>query len=114
MSQPPPDPTETVTRSVARVTSVARSAGTNAAHRVADERAPFRQFHGAGYRAIYDLSDLDRSLYMQGTGQSGNVLSPHYRDFAEAWRDVAYIPMSMDREDVLEGALGTLVLRPRR
>lgn len=85
-----------------------------AAHRVAGERAPFRQFHGAGYRAIYDLSDLDRSLYMQGTGQSGNVLSPHYRDFAEAWRDVAYIPMSMDREDVLEGALGTLVLRPRR
>ena len=85
-----------------------------AAHRIASERAPFRQFHGAGYRAIYDLSDPDRSLYMQSTGQSGNVLSPYYRHFAEDWRDVAYIPMSMDREDVLEGALGTLALRPRR
>ncbi len=85
-----------------------------AAHRIASRRAPFEQFHGASYRAIYDLSDLDRSLYIHGTGQSGNILSPYYDNFAEAWRDVAYVPMSMDRADILEGALGTLVLRPRR
>ena len=85
-----------------------------AAHRIASQRAPFRQYHGASYRAIYDLSDPDRSLFIHTTGQSGNILSPFYGDFAERWRDVAYIPMSMDREDILDGALGTLVLRPIR
>lgn len=85
-----------------------------ATHRIASERTPFKQFHGASFRAIYDLSDPDRSLYMHSTGQSGNVVSPFYRDFAKRWRDVAYIPMSMNREDILRDALGTLVLQPLR
>ena len=83
-----------------------------AAHRIGSQLSPFQQYHGASYRAIYDLSDPDRSLFMHSTGQSGNILSSFYGNFAERWRDVAYIPMSMDREDVLNGALGTLVLNP--
>ena len=85
-----------------------------AAHRIGSRRAPFQQYHGASYRAIYDLSNPDRSLFMHSTGQSGNILSSFYGNFAERWRDVAYIPMSMDRKDILNGALGTLVLRPSR
>ncbi|MBM3570638.1 MAG: penicillin acylase family protein, partial [Alphaproteobacteria bacterium] len=45
-----------------------------------DELEPFVSRHGASYRAIYDLDDLDRSLFIHSTGQSGNPLSPHYRD----------------------------------
>jgi len=40
---------------------------------------------GASMRAIYDFSDLNSSLFMHGPGQSGNVMSPHYRDLAAAW-----------------------------
>ena len=83
-----------------------------ATHRIGSRRTPFQQFHGASYRAIYDLSDPDRSLFMHSTGQSGNILSSFYGNFAERWRDVAYIPMSMDREDILSDALGTLILQP--
>ena len=44
-----------------------------------------RARHGAGFRAAYDLSDLDRSLYIQTTGQSGHPLSPHFDDLAPLW-----------------------------
>ena len=80
---------------------------------VADPERPFAQNHGAGYRAVYDLADPERSVFIQSTGQSGNPLSSHYADYAEAWRDGRYLPMLTDRARIEEDALGTLVLRPR-
>ena len=80
---------------------------------VADAERPFAQNHGAGYRAVYDLGDPARSVFVISTGQSGNPLSSHYEDYAEPWRDGRYLPMLTDRSAVEEDALGTLVLRPR-
>jgi len=80
---------------------------------LANESAPFANRHAASLRAIYDLADLDRSVYIHSTGQSGNLLSPLYRNFAERWARVEYIPMSMKRSDALAGSLGTLKLQPR-
>ena len=77
-----------------------------------DEDVPFVQVHGPTLRAIYDLDDLDRSLFMVSTGQSGNVFSRHYRDLAEPWRDVAYIPMTTNRGAIAAAAVGTLRLVP--
>jgi penicillin amidase len=54
-------------------------------------RNPFAHGHGATLRAIYDFADLDRSLFIQPTGQSGNPLSPHYRDLIQTWRDGGYL-----------------------
>lgn len=47
----------------------------------------FQSVHGAEYRGVYDLADLDRSLFMMAPGQSGNLLSSHARDFLTRWRD---------------------------
>ena len=80
---------------------------------LANESAPFASRHAASLRAIYDLADLDRSVYIHSTGQSGNLLSPLYRNFAERWARVEYIPMSMRRSDALDASLGTLKLQPR-
>jgi penicillin G amidase len=80
---------------------------------LANKTAPFASRHAPSLRAIYDLSDLDKSEYMQSTGQSGNVLSPLYRNFSGPWSRVEYIPMSMKRSDALAGSLGTLRLQPR-
>lgn len=79
---------------------------------VSDPEHPFAQNHGAGYRAVYDLGDPARSVFIQSTGQSGNPFSPHYEDFSEAWRDGRYLPMLTERARIDEGAIGTLVLRP--
>jgi penicillin amidase len=40
---------------------------------------------GPGFRAVYDLADLNRSRFMLAPGQSGHILSPHYRDLAPLW-----------------------------
>jgi penicillin amidase len=82
-------------------------------HDIANEDDPFASDHGPSLRAIYDLADLDRSLFMISTGQSGNVLSPHYDDFADLWRRVDYIAIRASGEDVAAGAKGTLVLERR-
>ena len=47
--------------------------------------------HGASYRGVYDLADLDRSLFVMTPGQSGNPLSRHARDFLTRWRDGAMV-----------------------
>ena len=51
----------------------------------------FENIHGPGYRAVYDLADLDRSRFMIATGQSGNPFSPYYGNLATRWRDGIYL-----------------------
>jgi penicillin amidase len=63
-----------------------------------DEARPFANRHAASLRAIYDLSDLEKSLYIHSGGQSGNLLSEHYKAFSEAWAKNEYIPMRARRE----------------
>ncbi len=43
--------------------------------------------HGPGYRGVYDLADLDRSLFGVAPGQSGNPLSPDAASLMQRWRD---------------------------
>jgi len=47
--------------------------------------------HGASFRGVYDLADLDASLFMVAPGQSGNVFRAHARDMLTRWRDGAMI-----------------------
>ncbi len=77
---------------------------------IRDDERPFANRHAPSMRAIYDLADLDRSLYIHSTGQSGNVLSPWYANFAQRWAKVEYIRIPARRE-AIESA-HTLVLKP--
>ena len=58
-----------------------------------DEDRPFANRHAASLRAIYDLSDPQKSVFIHSGGQSGNVLSPHYSAFTQAWAKGEYVPM---------------------
>ena len=69
----------------------------------------FEHRHGATYRAVYDLADLDRSLYMITGGQSGNPLSPFYWNLAEDWRDGIYLTLDGRESE----AVDRLLLEPR-
>jgi penicillin G amidase len=46
----------------------------------------FTALHGPELRGIYDLSDLDQSLFVIAPGQSGNLLDSHAQDFLLRWR----------------------------
>ena len=67
---------------------------------MSDEAQPFANRHAASLRAIYDLSDLEKSLYIHSGGQSGNVLSDHYEAFSKAWAKNEYIPMRAARKTI--------------
>ncbi|HYD80141.1 MAG TPA: penicillin acylase family protein [Paucimonas sp.] len=77
-----------------------------------DEKEPFANRHAASLRAIYDLSDLENSLFIHSSGQSGNVLSPLYRNFSERWAQAHYLPMKTQRAAVEANRLGKLTLSP--
>ncbi len=57
--------------------------------------APFANRHAASLRAIYDLADMDNSLFIYQTGQSGNVFSSRYRDMSKPWSAVEYRALTM-------------------
>ena len=75
---------------------------------------PYRSTHGAGYKAVYDLADLERSLFVVSTGQSGHLLSPQYRGQVNDWAAGRYLPMVTDPATYRKGALGTWTLTPAR
>jgi penicillin G amidase len=81
-------------------------------HNLRDEKTPYANRHAASLRALYDLSDLENSRFIHSTGQSGNFMSPLYRNYTQRWADVEYLPMQMKREAVEQGSLGTLRLAP--
>jgi penicillin G amidase len=58
--------------------------------------AEFRSVHGASYRGVYDLQDLNRSQFIMAPGQSGNLFSRHAGDILTRWRDGATITIGPD------------------
>lgn len=83
-----------------------------ASPRFGDAKAPFAQRAGPGFRAIYDLANLDRSRFIIATGQSGNPFSPHYDDFVERWRDIRYVKIAGTRAELRRKSSAILLLTP--
>lgn len=73
---------------------------------------PYAHIHGAGYKAVYDLSDLANSRFMLAAGQSGNPFSDHYADLLEPWRDGQYIRIAGSRESLALAGYDRLLLLP--
>lgn len=73
---------------------------------------PFANRHASTFRAIYDFENLDGSLFMQPTGQSGNPFSLYYRTFEKSWAKGSYIEIPTDRELIERDAIGTWRLIP--
>lgn len=65
---------------------------------------PFKDIHGPGFRAVYDLEDLRRSRFVIATGQSGNPVSGNYSDLLTEWRDGRYRRMGHSRAVMRTGA----------
>ena len=73
---------------------------------------PYANVHAAGFRAVYDFSDPDSSVWIVSTGQSGHLLSRFYDDQATLWRRKEYVPMSLDAERARSGAIGVTRIIP--
>jgi len=63
-------------------------------------------------RMIVDLSDLDNSLTVHTTGESGHAFSKHYIDLAPLWAAGKYYPMVWSTQQVQAAAVDRLTLKP--
>ena len=55
------------------------------------------------------VSDLERSLFMHSTGQSGHIASPWYSSFAVRWAGVDYILIPTKPESIARAHILRLV-----
>lgn len=72
----------------------------------------FRITNGASFRMVVDVGAWDRSVFVNVPGQSGNPLSPHYRDLAEVWARLGHAPMPYSPEAVAAATVVTIRLEP--
>jgi penicillin amidase len=63
-------------------------------------------------RMIVDLGNLQDSVTVHTTGESGHTFAPHYIDMANLWRNIQYYPMLWDENDIKAGVEATLKLTP--
>ncbi|MFM2399680.1 MAG: hypothetical protein RL341_1837 [Pseudomonadota bacterium] len=82
------------------------------AHNMKDDPTVFNTRHGAGYRAVYDMASADGGSFIHTSGQSGNVFSGHYKDYAQLWGRGERIPMRLGEQAVAAAAAQTLTLQP--
>jgi len=67
---------------------------------------------GPSMRMVVDLSSLDNSVQNITLGESGQALSPYYRDQFEAWYNGRSFPMLFSDTAVEKGVVHKLVLEP--
>ena len=63
-------------------------------------------------RMILDVGDWDRSLFSLPGGQSGNPLSPHYKDLFPLWLRGGGVPIAWTDAAVKAATVETLLLKP--
>ena len=72
----------------------------------------FEQIAGASVRMVMDVGAWDNSMAINTPGQSGDPLSPHYRDLFPLWAAGSYIPLRFSRDAVERDAELVMTLRP--
>jgi penicillin amidase len=68
---------------------------------------------GPAMRIILDFANVEGSVSVLPTGNSGNRFSKHYADQKELFVEGKYRPQLMNKEEILDDAKGTLKLKPR-
>lgn len=86
--------------------------GASTTPRAASYNSDFEVTSGASFRMVLDVGNWDASRVINAPGQSGDPLSPHYRDLAPLWAAGEYVPLSYSREAVEANASKVLELNP--
>ncbi|WP_046758484.1 penicillin acylase family protein [Kordia jejudonensis] len=68
-------------------------------------------YFGPSTRRIIDFSDVENSMSILPTGQSGNLFSPHYQDQAKMYAEGRFRKMMLNTEEIKQNAKNTLTLK---
>lgn len=64
-------------------------------------------------RMVVDLADLDKSRWIQLTGNSGHAFNAHYVDQTKLWLKGKTLPWAFSTDSVAKGTTDTLILKPQ-
>ena len=67
---------------------------------------------GPSTRRVIDFSDVENSMSILPTGQSGNPFSEHYKDQAEMFVNGEFRKMMMNKDEIRKTAESVLTFRP--
>ena len=76
-----------------------------------DSTGVYKITAGPSTRRVIDFSDIENSISVLPTGQSGRVFSPHYKDQAQKFVDGEFVKMSLNEADIKQSE-NVLVLMP--
>ena len=77
-----------------------------------NEKGIYKVTGGPSTRRIVDFSNVDNSVAIVPTGQSGNVFSKHYNDQAEKFVNNEFVPMLINKEKIQQ-LTNKLVISPK-
>lgn len=77
-----------------------------------DTTGYFPVLAGPALRKVTDFGNIESGETISPSGQSGNVMSPHYKDQAEMFATGKYRKMLMNREEIVAKHKNRLVLKP--
>jgi penicillin amidase len=77
-----------------------------------DSTGIYKVTSGPSTRRIVDFSDVENSLSILPTGQSGNVFSKHYKDQSQSYLDGDFFKMLINTSEI-ETLNNVLVLKPK-
>lgn len=72
----------------------------------------FRTTGGPAVRTVIDLGDIEHGYTILPTGQSGNIMSPHYDDQAKLFSENGFRSTTMNREEIEKEGMRKLILKP--
>jgi penicillin amidase len=78
-----------------------------------DSTGVYKVKAGPSTRRIVDFSDVENSLAILPTGQSGNVFSKHYKDQAKKYLNGEFVKMKLNQKEI-EKSKNVLVLKPKK
>ncbi|AZJ34892.1 penicillin acylase family protein [Tenacibaculum singaporense] len=78
-----------------------------------DSTGVYKIHGGPSTRRVIDFSDVENSIAILPTGQSGNVFSPYYKDQAQKYVDGEFVKMILN-EAVIKKSKNKLVFLPKQ
>lgn len=69
---------------------------------------------GPSMRIIIDFSDIENSVSVIPTGQSGVFMSKHYSDQAEMYNSGKFRKQMMNKEEIVSTCKDKLILKPKK
>jgi penicillin amidase len=71
----------------------------------------YRIVAGPSTRRVIDFSDIENSVSILPTGQSGNIFSDHYDDQAQKFIDGEFVRMELNQNKI-EKSENILIFKP--